>query len=122
MVDGMQIDKAIAAHGNWKLRLRSAIDTKSIDVPVEKIRTDNQCPFGEWLYGAALTANDKSSPHYRAVRELHAAFHQSAATVVELVMSGKQADAERMVGRGGDFLELSMKLTLALMEWKKTCV
>ena len=41
-----------------------------IYVSAETIRQDNQCNFGKWLYGTSLSATDKSSAHYRSVREL----------------------------------------------------
>ena len=39
MINKEEIDKAIAAHGMWKTRLKQAIDTGEIDLPVETIRT-----------------------------------------------------------------------------------
>jgi hypothetical protein len=40
--------------------------------------------------------------------------------VVELVLVGKKSDAERMVSFGGEYAKISSKLTLAMMEWKKS--
>lgn len=114
-----EIDNAIGAHGMWKSRLKIAIDTGKSEVPVEVIRQDNHCVFGKWLYGSSLTAADKSSSHYKTVKDLHAAFHKSAAQVAELALAGKKAEAEKLMGLGGEYSTVSSKLTQAMLEWKK---
>lgn len=115
-----EIDSAIGAHGMWKSRLKIAIDTGKSEVPVEVIRQDNQCIFGKWLYGSSLTAVDKSSTHYKTVKDLHAAFHKTAAQVAELALAGKKAEAEKLMGLGGEYSTVSSKLTQAMLEWKKS--
>lgn len=119
MINKEEIDKAIGAHGMWKVRLKQAIETGKSDVSVETIRQDNQCNFGKWLYGATLGATDKASGHYKSVRELHAEFHKCAARVAELALSGDKAKAEQMLSLSGEFSATSSKLTAAMMEWKK---
>jgi hypothetical protein len=119
VADIQEIDKAIGAHGMWKTRLKMAIDTGKVDAPLDVIRTDNQCAFGKWLYGTTLSAADKTSPDYQAVKTLHAEFHKTAANVAELASSGKKAEAEKLMGFTGAFTLVSGKLTAAMMEWKK---
>ena len=119
MLNKEEIDKAIGAHGMWKTRLKQAIETGKSEVSVETIRQDNQCNFGKWLYGGSLSASDKSSIQYKAVRELHAEFHQCAARVADLAVAGKKGEADKMLAFGGDFTTASAKLTAAMMEWKK---
>ena len=114
-----ELDKAIGAHGMWKTRLKTAIETGKTEVPVETIRQDNQCVFGKWLYGTTLTSVDKASSHYKTVRELHAEFHKTAARVTELALGGKKAEAEAMMALGGEYAGISGKLTQAMMAWKK---
>jgi len=120
MAQVQEIEKAIGAHGMWKARLKAAIDTGKSEMPVETIRVDNQCEFGKWLYGATLSAQDKTSPHYSKVKELHAQFHKTAARVAALALSGKKAEAEKMIASGGEYAEASAKLTGAMMEWDKS--
>ena len=114
-----ELDKAIGAHGMWKARLKSAVDTGKTDAPVETIRQDNQCAFGKWLYGPAPTAADQASDHLKSVKALHAQFHRTAASVAELALRGKKAEAEKMMAFGGEYAAISGKLTQAMMEWKK---
>jgi methyl-accepting chemotaxis protein len=113
-----ELDKAIGAHGLWKSRLKSAIETGKIDTDIATIRTDNQCAFGKWLYGSTLSPEDKSSNHYITVKELHAEFHKVAARVAEMAISGRKTAAEMMIASGGDYTKISSKLTQAMVEWK----
>ena len=113
-----EIDKAIAAHGMWKTRLKQAIDTREVDIPVEMIRTDNNCIFGKWLNGPTLTASDKASDHYKSVKHLHAEFHTIAARVAELALAGNRREAEKMISLGGEYASVSSKLTAAMKAWK----
>jgi len=117
MADIQAIDTAIGAHGMWKARLKSAISTGKSEVPVATIKLDNQCAFGQWLYGSTLSATDKATPNYKTVKDLHAEFHKVAAKVADLALSGKKDDAEKILST--EFSTASIKLTAAMMEWKK---
>lgn len=119
MADINEIEKAIGAHGMWKTRLKTAIDSGQIDTPVETIKKDNQCAFGKWLYGSTLTASDKTSEHYRQILDLHAEFHRIAGQVVELALQGKRKEAEQMMSLNGAYSSISAKLTKAMIDWKK---
>ena len=118
MVNRDTLQKAIAAHARWKTRLRDAIDSEKLDVPVSAIKTDNQCEFGKWLYGSELATEEKGTAHYKEVKELHARFHQEAAKVAELALSGKKDAAEAVMGASGDYGRASADLTLAVSRWR----
>jgi len=47
MLNTEEITKAISAHGNWKQRLRQAIESGNSEYTVEKLKVDNQCDFGK---------------------------------------------------------------------------
>ena len=117
-----EFDKAIAAHGQWKTRLKQAVESSTIDVPVATIEMNNQCAFGKWLYSPALTPEDKTTQHYRTVVELHTQFHKAAAKIAALAVAGKKPEAEKLLGLGGDFATIFAQLTGALMAWKKSFV
>lgn len=119
MANPQEIDNAIGAHGLWKGRLKTAIDTGKIDVPVETIRKDNQCPFGKWLYGTSLSTAERNSSHYRTVKDLHAEFHKTAAHVTELALAGKKDQAQAMMRSSGEYANVTTRLTLAMMDWKQ---
>jgi methyl-accepting chemotaxis protein len=113
-----EIKNAIGAHGMWKARLRNAVDSGKTEVPIETIGKDNECIFGKWLYGATIPADVKGSDYYKKVRELHAEFHKVAARVVLLATTGKKNGAEAMIGPGGEYTNISAKLTQTMMEWQ----
>jgi chemoreceptor zinc-binding protein len=112
------LTKAIAAHASWKARLRSSINTGKSDVSVETVRTDNHCEFGKFLYGPELSAAEKQSEHYRTIKPLHAQFHQEAAKVLELALSGQKEAAEQALGMGGSCAKIATTLTQAIMKWR----
>lgn len=119
MTDVVEIDKAIAAHGMWKMRLKAAIDSGQVEIPVATICADNQCAFGKWLYGATLGPADKATAHYQSVRGLHADFHKLAGKVAQLATAGRKLEAEKLMALGGDFTAVSSKLTAAMVAWKR---
>jgi len=113
-----QIDKAIGAHGAWKVKLRQTIDGTLALVPAE-VGVDNRCEFGKWLHslaGSAIAADAR----YKEILDLHKAFHKVAATVVTKVLSGDKAGAEASIGLKGDYTAASSTLTAKMMEWKKS--
>ncbi len=112
-----EINKAIGAHGMWKVRLKNAVATGKTEVPIPKIKVDNQCDFGKWLYGTTITFADKNSDHYKKVKELHAKFHEIAGKAAELATSGKKEEAEKMINTGGEYAKASAALSAAMMAW-----
>ncbi len=113
-----EIAKALGAHGQWKARLSTAIDSGKVEAKVEDVRKDNLCPFGQWLYGTTITAADKGSPHYETVRKLHANFHETAAEVLSLVAAGKAAEAKSLMGIAGKYSKASAELSSAMTKWQ----
>ena len=113
-----EISKAIGAHGMWKQRLRNAIDAGKSEFTPDTVAKDNACDFGQWLYGNSLSAVDKGCAEYKAVKDLHAKFHQCASGVLKWAVTGKKADAETMMGTAGSFTTASGELTRAMMTWK----
>lgn len=111
-----EITKAIGAHGIWKMRLRSAIDTGKADANAADVAKDNACAFGQWLYGSAIPASTRASADYASVRKLHADFHQCAAKVIECVGHGDKAGADALMA--ADYAKVSGDLTSAMMKWK----
>ncbi|HUO29703.1 MAG TPA: methyl-accepting chemotaxis protein [Bryobacteraceae bacterium] len=113
-VDLDVIQKALTAHSSWKTRLRGAIVTGKLDIPVSTIRVDNQCAFGKWLYGSELSPTEKQTEKYRTVKQLHAQFHEEAAKVAQLATSGQKQAAENAIAVSGDFHRVSSSLMSAL--------
>jgi hypothetical protein len=111
-----EITKAIGAHGMWKMRLRSAIDSGKADVNSVEVAKDNVCPFGQWLYGSTIPTPTRASADYASVRKLHADFHKCASKVLECVALGHKAEADALMV--GEYAKVSGDLTTAMMKWK----
>jgi len=114
-----EIKNAIGDHGKWKKKLKNAVDTGKIDVPVSTIRSDNDCDFGKWLHGPSATEKEKNSLYYQKVLDLHAAFHEKAADAAQHAVAGNKAAAMKMLGVNGEYVEASATLTTAMIDWLK---
>jgi hypothetical protein len=117
MADVSEIDKAEAAHSIWNSRLRNEV-LSGQSMSVEAIRLDNECFFGRWLYGDSLTAKDRSSDYYKAVKILHAHLHRTAGEVAALATRGRRFEAEASMRDGGDYANASARLSQAIAAWK----
>ena len=111
------ISAAIGAHGLWKGRLRTAIDLRKSDFDPAVVAQKDQCAFGKWFY--ALPPAVRLEPLPTEVESLHASFHVEAAVVIQAALAGDKAAAERGLGEGSAYLDLSMKLVGTLMAWMK---
>ena len=114
------LDKAIAAHAGWKTRLRTAASSGKFDGTADNVKVDDECEFGKWLYGSELSTAEKQTEHYRTVKQLHAKFHQDAAKVVDLAISGHKDEAEKALGIGGSHTKSSTALTQAMVKWRES--
>jgi Chemoreceptor zinc-binding domain len=90
----IDIDTAIAAHENWKLRLRNYLDGKSTEqLSPEVVCLDDKCDLGKWLHGPGGQRLGKY-PAFTLLIARHKYFHVQASTVVALAQSGDTAKAE----------------------------
>lgn len=117
-----EISKAMDAHTLWRTRLELAIENSEIDVPLEIIKTDNNCAFGKWLYGDKITGEIKNSSTYKEVLNLHAKFHQEAHKVADFALQGKKADAIALLDMHGTYNETSKALMQLLIKWRKDLI
>jgi len=113
-----EITKAIGAHGMWKQRLREAIETGKSEFTVERVRPDNFCDFGNWLY--SLPLSDQKSSHWKTVQDLHGKFHAEAARVLGLGVRGHKREAEHELAAESNYVKISLELTGAMMKWKES--
>lgn len=112
-----EIGKAIAAHGQWKVKLRDAIDTGVCESTPDRVKQDCNCSFGKWLHHR-LDINAKGSEYYNEVVKLHADFHEQAGAILELALNGQKDEANELMKMGGEFLSCSAKLTREMKSWQ----
>jgi hypothetical protein len=113
-----QVDAALAAHSQWKARLRSAITSGSSEFQVSVVSQDNQCAFGKWLYGEGKSSFPSPAEH-EEVRALHAEFHREASRVLGLAVSGKAKEASLAMEPGSPFSKISGGLVNKLTRVRK---
>jgi len=111
------LKNGIRAHADWGARLKAAIASRKLDIPVSTIRADNQCQFGKWFYGTELSAGEQQSENYQATKQLHAQFHEEAAKVAQLAISGQHKAAEKAMGPSSEYARISSALTNVLTRW-----
>lgn len=117
-MDAREINKAIGAHGVWKVRLREAIETGKSDHSPEKVGADCECEFGKWFYSIPLA--DRPAEFWNPIRLVHARFHAEAGRILKLALDGKRDEALDLVtDLRGDFVTSSIEMTTLLSEWKK---
>jgi methyl-accepting chemotaxis protein len=116
-VADFDFDRAIAAHRDWKVKLRKAIAQKE-QLDADSICRDDRCPLGQWLHGPG-GAQWGSRPTFVALLERHAAFHVAAGDVARRINAGSYADAERLIGSGSPFASTSTEVATLLTRAKR---
>ena len=113
-----EINLAVAAHRDWKFKLRKAIETGQCESTPDKVKMDNNCSFGKWLH-YRIDPSVKNTPNYIEIVDLHAQFHREAGSILELALNGDKAKAASLMESGTKFVSLSSSLTVKMMEWQK---
>jgi hypothetical protein len=95
------ITQAIAAHDEWRTRLRTIISNGGTELDARKVRRGDECDFGKWL--EARTAKVKSSARWKEISEFHTRFHDATGRVIELVDERRRAEALASLQSEGEF-------------------
>lgn len=114
----LDIDMALAAHENWKVRLQSSLHGHSTeDLRPDYICRDDQCELGKWLYGTGLQRLGKY-PAFSILLARHKYFHMQASTVAALMQDGDKDKAEQVMG--STYRHASTQLELMLKELRRS--
>ena len=112
----LDIDVAIMAHENWKLRLESCLHGTSHEhLTAEKVGCDDACDLGKWIYGDGEQHLGKYAT-FTELRNSHRQFHQAAANVLTLANSGHRDEAEVLLH--GEFERMSNHVNCRLRDLK----
>ena len=111
------LNKAISAHAQWKIKLRNAaMNHEHLDA--NTIHRDDACALGQWLYGDGEHVHgDKET--FKHLRHAHKEFHHAAAMVAETINGGQTDRAQRMLGNGTPFANSTNKVIKAIQELRK---
>ncbi len=96
-MDGLDIQTAMIAHENWKLRLQAYLEgTSTEQFSPEVICFDNRCDLGQWIHGKGQ-AHLGNFAGFTSLLEHHKMFHYAASNVVALSQAGKEVEAHKML-------------------------
>lgn len=114
----IDIDTAIAAHENWKLRLQNYLEGKSSeDLKAEVVCLDDRCDLGKWLHGPGQMRLG-AYPAFSMLVARHKYFHLQASSVVALAQSGDKNKASQTLG--SSYRHASNQVVLLLKELKRS--
>lgn len=114
---GIDLDKALEKHSEWKVKLRTAI-SKREEMDAATISRDDCCDFGKWLHQDVKHHLDHESSYADCVSK-HAAFHIEAGKIANMINAKKYSEAEAMLGGGSAFAAASSAVGVAIMRLKK---
>ena len=112
----MDLDHALAAHADWKVKLRVALASKQ-RLDAASIASDCQCDFGRWLHGDGKRAHG-ASQNFKSCVESHAEFHRCAGLVAQKINAADYAGAELELGAGNAFSKASTIVAVAVRRLK----
>jgi Chemoreceptor zinc-binding domain len=113
----MDFENAIAAHVEWKTKLRAAITAQS-ELDALTAAKDDVCPLGKWLHGDARTKYAHLA-EYAGCLQSHAAFHREAGRVATLINGKRYTEATSALDAGSPYAKASMDATIAISKLRK---
>lgn len=116
----MNLDEAIRAHAEWKLKLRAAMSRKE-QLDAATIARDDCCALGKWIHGEGRSQLGKHT-EFVEVRDKHRAFHQQAGAVAREINAGRYAEADKMLDNGTAYARTSQEVGVAIQKLKKLVV
>jgi hypothetical protein len=107
---------AIASHVRWKITLLLAtrMHEPLSDRATRSIHHPEECSIGRWLH-SEHTLPLRSTPEYRAVVDLHLAFHDIMQHIGGLINAGEFDQAEYLLNSPEPFQNASNAFANALM-------
>jgi hypothetical protein len=115
--DSLDIEVAISAHENWKIRLQAYLDGKSSETfDRQTVCLDNKCDLGKWIHGPGQERLGKY-PGFMALVNSHKMFHYAASNVVTMTQAGKPDKARATLE--GQFDQLSTQVVGILKALQK---
>jgi methyl-accepting chemotaxis protein len=115
---GMDLDKALAKHAEWKNKFRASIK-KHEAMDAKTISRDDCCDFGKWLYGDAKSQLGHLASFSDCVSK-HADFHIEAGKIAAMINAQKFNEAQAMLTKSESaFISASTAVGVAIMSLKK---
>jgi len=115
--DTIDLDAALQAHSEWKIKLRSGISKREF-MDAATIGRDDCCKLGKWLHGGGQKQYQHLSSFHDCLNK-HAAFHREAGKVAEIINQGQYEKAESLLDSGSAFAAASSQVGVAIVTLKK---
>jgi hypothetical protein len=114
----MEFDDAIAAHTQWKHKIRRSLAKDPTSLNPADVSVDHNCSLGMWIYGEG--ANYRGLPEYVKLKYEHARFHLVTAELVKRAHAGESIDAEMAPCASSEFSASSSAVIMAIVTMKKS--
>jgi aerotaxis receptor len=111
---GFSLEAAVAAHVDWKAKLRGAV-MRGDQFDVATVSRDDACNLGKWLHGDGRQCCAQLAG-FTTLIERHAAFHREVGQVAQLVNAGRQDDALAALESGTPFTRATQATVKAIRE------
>jgi methyl-accepting chemotaxis protein len=115
--EGIDLEAALQAHSEWKIKLRSGISQRE-HMDAVTIGRDDCCKLGKWLHGSGKMQYQHLSS-FRDCLQKHADFHHEAGKVAQIINKGQYEKAESLLDRGSAFALASSQVGVAIVALKK---
>ena len=113
---GIDLDTAIKAHADWKLKLRHAI-TNHETLDAATVARDDCCTLGKWVRGSG-GQRFGHHPVFVDLIDRHANFHQQAGRVAQAINQQEYQKASGMLGTNTPFTQASQVVIQAIRKLK----
>jgi methyl-accepting chemotaxis protein len=116
-ISGLDVDKVIAAHGQWKTKFRAAINRKE-QMDSETIARDDCCELGKWIHGP-IKMRIGRHPQFTELLGGHKRFHIEAGEIARTINRQNFSNAAKMLEHGSAFAAASTEVTNLLGALKR---
>ncbi len=113
----MDFTQAIAAHSQWKVKLRMYLENDEGEYTVEEVACDDKCSLGKWIYGDGVAHKD--APAYEPLRTTHAQFHKSTSNIIAQIQAGEKDKAHEALQSGSSYVDLSLQTIVQIRELRE---
>jgi methyl-accepting chemotaxis protein len=116
----LDLTEAIAKHGQWKMKFRTAIKEKQ-QIDAAMIAKDDCCTLGQWLHGEGGTRHG-TLLQFQILVETHRTFHRVAGKVAQMINGARYAEAEAALSAGTPYAAASSDVGVTILGRTKASV
>jgi methyl-accepting chemotaxis protein len=109
----MNIDAAIRAHSDWKMKLARYLRHPDRSLSATEVSRDTVCELGCWLHGEGRKL--QHLPEYQTLKAAHLAFHRAAGDIVRRADAGEKMTEAVALGSSSAYTQASGEVTMSLL-------